>query len=321
MPKASIVIPAYNAEAFIKAALESVFSQTCQDFECIVVDDGSTDSTAQIVKSFIDERLHYHRIDNSGGPARPRNIGIQRATGDFVFLFDADDVMHPQKLELSISALQQCPEADLLFSNYSSIDMDGNLLKSSYLDEYESLWALLSNPKCQDFHFIKKDVLYPALVKVNFIGTSSVVLRKSALSIDDQFNENLRNSDDRLFMANFSIAHHGVFLNNLLHSYRIRGDGISNRDFSDRGVGKIEALKIMKEKCPTRRLQKQINCQISKDYAAISYDYKDKKYPLLQFNYALKSINYRLNWWALKLSAHALLFMIINRMLGKSNHG
>lgn len=320
MPKASIVIPTYNAEAFIKATLESIFSQTYQDFECIVVDDGSTDTTANIIKSYSDARLRYHYIENSGGPARPRNIGLQLAAGEFIFLFDADDVMHPEKLEISIDAFQQYPEADFLFTNYSSIDTKDSVLKDNYLQEYDSLWKLLPAVNSKNAQLIKREVLYPALVKVNFIGTSGVALRKSQLSDSDSFNERLRNSDDRLFLINFAKRHHGIFINRCLHLYRITASGISNRDFSERGIGKIEALKLIKSGCTDKKLIKHIDSQIAKDYATVAYDYKSKKRARQQFRNAMESINYQFNWWALKLATHSLLRILGNRISGRNQH-
>jgi glycosyltransferase involved in cell wall biosynthesis len=321
MPAASIVMPVYNAEAYISVALTSVLSQTFQDFECIIIDDGSTDNTAAVIKSFGDNRLRYYSITNSGGPARPRNIGMQYALGDYIFLFDADDVMHPKKLELSLNAFMLYPEANFLFTNFSSIDERGNLLKNNYLDEYDSLWFLLQKGKKTSVQLMQSQVLYTALIKVNFIGASSVALRKSALSPSDLFNEHLKNSDDRLFFIFFSKRNDGVFINQCLHFYRVNEKGISNRDFSERGISKIEALKIIKNDCQDEDLKKNLDCQIAKDFASIAYDYKTKKEFYQQLKNAIKSFDFKGNWWALKLIAHAVFSIVKQELLRKMHSG
>lgn len=313
MPKVSIVIPAYNAEAYIRLALKSVFTQTYQDFECIVVDDGSTDKTADIVESMADSRVRLLKIPNSGGPARPRNVGIDNASGDFIFLFDADDVMRPDKLELSVNAFNQHPTGDVLFTNYNSIDEDGNILNNNYLEDYDSLWSLLVDSKKEET-LIDKNVLYPSLVKINFVGASSVALRRCALTSSDRFNECLRNSDDRLFLIQFSRHHNGIFINKILHSYRVRTTGISNRDFSFRGISKIEALKIVKKECIEKSLLGSINSQIARDYAAIAYDYKTKSMISEQRKNAIESLKFDLNFMAIKLLVHSVLIMLRNRL-------
>ena len=320
MPTASIIISAYNAEPFIKEALDSVLKQSYQDFECIVVDDGSTDKTADIIKSFNDDRIKCVHISNSGGPARPRNVGLERATGDFIFIFDADDVMHPDKLALSLAAFEQYPQADFLFTNYKSIDEQGSQLKENYLQEYQTLWSLLPGATQIPIYMIPANLLYPALVKINFIGTSSVALRRKALSIDNRFNEKLRNSDDRLFLASLSKSHDAIFINKILHSYRVNTAGISNRSFSERGVSKIAALQLIRADCDDKALQKNIDRQIAKDYAAIAYDYKQKQQYTLQLDSALKSMSHCANWWAIKLIIHALILRIIKAGLGKSHY-
>jgi glycosyltransferase involved in cell wall biosynthesis len=104
MPLVSVVIPAYNAARWIAETLESVLAQTFQDFEVIVVDDGSTDDTAAIVARFA--RARYIR-KQSGGPASARNVGIRAAQGEYVAFVDSDDLWSPDKLRLQIDLLRQ----------------------------------------------------------------------------------------------------------------------------------------------------------------------------------------------------------------------
>lgn len=308
MCKASIIVPAYNAEKYIESTIKSILDQDFSDFEIIVVNDGSTDTTEAKVKaiSVLDSRVKYIAQSNSGGPATPRNVGIDNAKGDYIFIFDADDLMLPGKLRLSIELLDENPSADLLFTNFSSIDENGNIQKGNFLEEYDTLWNIVGG-KNIDHCILESEKIHPALIKINFIGTSGVVLRRKALALSDRFNEQLKNSDDRLFWMIFSMRHTFIFLNKLLHQYRVLKTGISNQSFIKRGPSKIKALEIVRENLIDPKLIKLINKQISVDYISLSYAYKLKGDSVRQRQYALKSLSLKLNIKAIKLFIHSIL--------------
>jgi glycosyltransferase involved in cell wall biosynthesis len=113
-PLFSIVIPLYNRAHQITSTIRSVLSQTCQDFEIIVVDDGSTDNPQPIVASFDDNRIHYIRQENSGGSAA-RNTGVKNAAGEYIAFLDSDDTFLPHKLE-TIKQLIPSTKARIYFS-------------------------------------------------------------------------------------------------------------------------------------------------------------------------------------------------------------
>jgi len=101
MPEVSVVIPAYNAGRTISAALASVFAQTYRDFEVIVVNDGSTDDTAQRLEEWSGRLVTI--CQRNGGPGRARNEGIARARGRLIAFLDADDIWLPRKLERQVA--------------------------------------------------------------------------------------------------------------------------------------------------------------------------------------------------------------------------
>lgn len=111
----SIVIPAYNAAPFIAETIESCLQQTLQDIEILVIDDGSTDSTASIVKSFQNPKIHYHYKKNSG-VADTRNYGARLAKGEYLGFLDADDLFSPENVEKKIKALELHPETNVAYS-------------------------------------------------------------------------------------------------------------------------------------------------------------------------------------------------------------
>ncbi|MUG99149.1 glycosyltransferase [Scytonema sp. UIC 10036] len=115
MPKVSVVIPAYNAIAYLPETMESVLSQTYDSFEVIVVNDGSLDETEQWVAQIQDPRVKLISQENQG-LSGARNTGIFHARGDYIAFLDSDDIWEPTKLEKQASILDECPEVGLVYT-------------------------------------------------------------------------------------------------------------------------------------------------------------------------------------------------------------
>lgn len=98
-PFVSIVIPTYNRARFLGRLVRSVLNQTYKNFEVIVADDASTDDTAEIIKTFKDDRIRYIRHESNAGAAAARNTGIKASRGEYVAFQDSDDEWLPEKLE------------------------------------------------------------------------------------------------------------------------------------------------------------------------------------------------------------------------------
>lgn len=126
-PLVSVIIPAYNAEKVIRATMDSVFSQTYQNLQIIVVDDASTDSTPQILRSYEDPRLTVIRQDQNGHSCAARNRALSCATGDYVAFLDNDDIWHPEKIEKQVAFLEQHPHYGACFTWGNIIDENGNI--------------------------------------------------------------------------------------------------------------------------------------------------------------------------------------------------
>jgi glycosyltransferase involved in cell wall biosynthesis len=120
----SVIIPAYNYGAFVGEAVESVQRQTIGDFEIIVIDDGSTDDTAEVVSRIRDSRLRYIRTENRGIGAA-RNEGLRHAQGQFIAFLDADDRWRPEKLEHQLAIMLSEPDVAAVFTNLVRFDHEG----------------------------------------------------------------------------------------------------------------------------------------------------------------------------------------------------
>ncbi|NNE99536.1 MAG: glycosyltransferase [Pyrinomonadaceae bacterium] len=125
IPQVSVVIPAYNAERYLAASIESVFQQTYDRWELLVIDDGSTDSTGEIAGSYGNAAVKYFFTPN-GGVSRARNIGIENASGKYVAFLDADDVWEPEKLEIQMDVLDRETNVKACYSAFFLVDENLN---------------------------------------------------------------------------------------------------------------------------------------------------------------------------------------------------
>jgi len=125
-PVVSVLMPAYNAERFIEEAIRSVMSQTFQEWELIVLDDCSADSTASMVEKLAceDDRITLIRNEKNMGVARTRNRGLDLCRGNYIALLDSDDVWHPEKLEKQVKLAEETG-ADIIYCSYEIINEHG----------------------------------------------------------------------------------------------------------------------------------------------------------------------------------------------------
>lgn len=144
-PLVSVVIPAYNAERFLARAMRSALAQTYSHLELIVVDDGSTDGTAGIIRAFPDRRVRHFSQPNRGQGAA-RNLGIRASAGRYVTFLDADDVYLPQKVERQVEFLTTHPECQIVFCeavHFYARRPDKLLMRKSRPDPSDMLRELL----------------------------------------------------------------------------------------------------------------------------------------------------------------------------------
>ena len=147
MPNVSVIIPAYNQGHYLGQAIRSVLDQTYPHFEVIVVDDGSTDSTREVVHSFTDARIRYVYQENRGLSAA-RNTGIRSASSPYVSFLDSDDLFLPDKLQLLVAESESEPGCGLIAGQAIPIDEQGNTIGKAFVEGLpaDSADLLLGNP-------------------------------------------------------------------------------------------------------------------------------------------------------------------------------
>ncbi|MDO8891124.1 MAG: glycosyltransferase [Sulfurimicrobium sp.] len=213
--RVSVVIPAYNSARFLRETIESVRQQTTPVHEIIVVDDGSTDETGQVIQS-LGEGIVYVRQANAGVSAA-RNRGIAEARGEIIAFLDADDLWLPQKVENQVRVFLGNPDVALVATDRADIDEHGGLLLDSlfkYRGFYGFLYELGNGPIP---HALSR------LVQVNFIPTSSVMVRKSALNQAGDFNTSIRYGEDLDLWARIASQHAIACIPEVLTHYRRHG--------------------------------------------------------------------------------------------------
>ena len=120
MPEISVIIPTFNYGKYIERAIDSILTQTYQDFEIIVVDDGSTDNTKEIIRSKKSDKIRYFYQENKGAPAA-RNKGIVESKGKYIAFLDADDEWLPTKLEKQVDKFQKSSNKVALIYGWARI--------------------------------------------------------------------------------------------------------------------------------------------------------------------------------------------------------
>jgi len=205
----SVIIPTYNGSKYIKPTIESALSQTVPAREIIVVDDGSTDNTETIVRSF-GKDITYIRQNNKG-PASAYNAGIEASGGEFVALLEHDDIWMPDKNRQQLSVLQKDATIGMVYSPVELME-DDNPSKSSDIDHQ----APPGEYKFMDF-FIRNRVL----------NCSSVMIRKSLLKQTGLFRENLKLAFDYDLWLRIAMISRIICLDKPLAKYRIHDGNLS----------------------------------------------------------------------------------------------
>lgn len=209
MPLASVIIPAYNRRDVVMEAVNSVLSQTLLDCEVIVVDDGSTDDTRDVVEAMADARVRCYGKEN-GGAASARNLGLAKASGKYVAFLDSDDYWPEDYLETVIGQLERNPEFGAAYTPVTVVYPDGTKKKSHKAPEGRS------------------GRLTVELFLKGFVWPSASVFRRSVWE-DFFFDENIRRSyEDGDAFLRLSMKTLYLFVPEVEAFYRISEDSISS---------------------------------------------------------------------------------------------
>ena len=209
----SIIIPAYNAEKYIAETINSVLSQTYKNWELIIVDDGSTDDTAKIVKAFCDkdDRIQYFYKENSG-VSDTRNYGMEKAKGDYFALLDADDVWEKENLQEKLNVLIQESEYDWVFSNMYNANANAEIIEEA--------------AKGKDDNILKSILEWKGEVVPG--PSSNVVFKRKSYDNGVRFDKKFSTAADQDFTIQLAAKYKGFHINKPLWRYRILNNSMSH---------------------------------------------------------------------------------------------
>jgi glycosyltransferase involved in cell wall biosynthesis len=264
-------MPAYNTERYIAAAVRSALDASPPAVEVLVVDDGSTDRSVAEVRAIDDPRVTVIPISASGGPARPRNVGMAHARAPYVSLLDSDDLLKPGRLAASVAALDRCPSAGFAFGNFERMDADGNVFETSFSYAYPVFRGLRSEPAGGDWRLISQRELARGLLYENFIGTSSVVMRKDLAIALGGFDETLPNGDDLDLWFRLGHRCDAVYSPTVGYSYRIRSTSVVHGPALRNAGSRLKVLRRERARWHDRAASRQLDRRIAEELAGIGY--------------------------------------------------
>ena len=245
-PKISVVIPTYNSAKFVGASLESALQQSCDDYEIIVVDDGSTDNTASIVRAF-PAPVRYVAQTNQG-PAAARNTGIREARGEYVCFLDADDSWKPNKLRTQLDFMDAHPHVGLVFADEEEFDEGG--VHCASLVSKSRFFSDISGSHIVDGAFHK-------LLEENFIPTSTVMIRRQCFERTGLFDVGLKGPEDRDLWSRIAVSFPVAYIPLVLGRKRVVPGSVSHNvetTLRSRIILWTKAHKCFPELAPRRRV-------------------------------------------------------------------
>lgn len=203
MPTVSVILPTYNRAHLICRAIQSILAQTFGDFELIVVDDGSTDNTEEIVKNFNDKRIKYIKCKENKGASTARNTGIKASKGEYIAFQDSDDEWLQEKLEKQVEILLHSPpEVGVAYTGIFRIEDD----KKIYIPA--------------GCFTLKEGKIHSELLKENFVGTPAVLIKKQCFERIRYFDEKLPALEDWELWIEISKYYEFRYINKpLVYSY------------------------------------------------------------------------------------------------------
>jgi glycosyltransferase involved in cell wall biosynthesis len=213
----SIIMPVYNRETFLNLAIISALSQTYKDIELVIIDDGSTDSSRDIIRKFSNSypRRIVPLFQEHLGPTVARNNGIKKASGGFIAFLDSDDLLMPGKISRQIDIYSSCPSFSFIYTGYNLIDTNGKEFQRIYPDRYFS-----------------GNIYKKLWIKDNFISGGTIMVKKNNLHDVGLFDESLTGAENLDLRIKLSKIGPVGFVNDILYSYRRHDSNLSSNTTS-----------------------------------------------------------------------------------------
>ena len=209
MPKVSVILPTYNRASLIGRAIKSILNQTFNDFELLIIDDGSVDDTEKVVKTFADTKVTYKKHEENKGAAAARNTGIHLARGEFIAFNDSDDEWMPEKLERQIKKFSEVnSNIGVIYCGYIAVSQQTNreIFRSTPME---------------------KGKIYPRILQGCITGTFTPLIKQACFEKVGLFDETLPSCQDWDMWIRISEYYEFDFISDILVKMYIHGSQIS----------------------------------------------------------------------------------------------
>ena len=288
---ASVIIPVYNSELFIEECIESVLYQSLKAFEIIVVDDGSTDRTPNILDKYSDAVICIRQTNQ--GPSVARNTGLEISRGRYVCFLDADDIYEPNRIEKLVMFLEEFPELGYTFSDVE-VFKENEIIENSLIARWGSEFYNIPHHNVDKKKRVFTTSLTPYLIKLrSFIHTRTITIRRNLLPERPLFQTGLHYGEDAEFWARIAYYTKGGYIDEVLSRKRNVDDSLIH-DNSRILINMQHLLKIKElekvQYASDKEINKIIKHQILK--SAISYCWL-----LSEYGYKLEAFNNLFKYW------------------------
>lgn len=265
----SVIIPTYNRANYIVPAIESVLCQTTPVDEILVIDDGSTDNTAEMVANLA--KVRYIRQKNAG-PSAARNRGIRESQGSLIAFHDSDDLWAPNKIALQIAQFGRNPNLDFTFGYMSNFSSDHDPIVPEIKDLAIDRALNAGSDDVQN--------AFNLLLEDNFIPTPTVLLKRTCIERVGAFDESLRCAEDYDLWLRIAAAARIGFVNQVLLRRRRHESNLVN-DFELRSKSQLEVLRKLSksQRLSTEQIETLRSQQDKALYDLGSYYFKRRNFP------------------------------------------
>ncbi|MCD6460431.1 glycosyltransferase family 2 protein, partial [bacterium] len=255
-PKVSIIIPVYNNESTIEETLNSIVSQTYTNYEVIICDDGSTDSTSKIIEEYAMDysKFNYHKIKHCGNPGQVRNTAATYAKGKYIAFLDSDDVWYPEKLEKQVELFNKYPDAGLVFTDIMDYynDFSSKNMFKSWVCKSNVIEKIANNPKIiitndgKTYLFTSK--LTAFVLCYGVISTCTAMLKKNVFFEMNGFDSSYIVGEDLDLWIRVLNKYNVGYIDKIMVKRRIRADNVT----SNKKIFVIDILAVFYKNFPNK---------------------------------------------------------------------
>ncbi len=268
-----VIIPAYNAESYIKECLDSVLNQIYSNIHVIVVDDGSVDNTQNILKNEYENRIVL-MTQNQSGPSCARNAGILAGEGEFVAFMDSDDLWSPDFLKRTIEFMQRNNHLGYVFTENDLFTEEG-IITPHWIKDDGRVGLIPVREKAGDEILFARRI-WSDLAIGSFIPTSGILIRRSALNKVGLFDENLTNAEDRDLFIRLAKEFDVGYIETCLSRKRQHPFGLC-QDFEKVVIGSdIVSRRLLKDQNLDNNLSNTIKRHLGRQWYSLGRQYLDQ---------------------------------------------